>query len=79
MNDHVLKEKPKVGEVWHLRHNRKGSFIAKLLTDPSGEFFDVRIVKGKARMISMWNRDAVPGDELALRRTLVTFIKKEQE
>lgn len=77
MNSHVLKVKPQVGEVWQIRHNRKGSFVAKLLTDPSQEFFDVQIVKGKARMISLWNRDAVPGDELALRRTLCTFVKKE--
>lgn len=73
----VQKVKPQVGEVWHLRHNRKGSFVAKLLTDPSQEVFDVEIVKGKARMVSMWNRDAVPGDQLALRRTLCTFVKKE--
>ena len=68
-------EAPKAGEVWKIAHARKGTFTARILNDPSGEFFDVVIVEGKAKMASGWG-DAGPGEGVTVKRNLVKFIEK---
>ena len=55
-----------VGAVYTIDHSRKGKFVGKLLKI-EGEWADVEIVDGEAKMISREADNAVAGETLRLR------------
>ena len=70
------------GDVWKIRHARKGEFTVRLLTDvhAGDDFFDVEIVEGSAFFMAIGNAGrGEPGNVLGMRRALVEFIEKVSE
>jgi len=73
------------GEVWRIRHARKGGFLVKLNQDinPKQEWFDSVIISGKANYMSRMNRElqdeigkGVGGDVLTSRTSFVEFLER---
>lgn len=75
-----MSNTPKVGEVWNIRHSRKGDLTVKVLSDPSsGEWVDTEIVSGSPRLVSKTMAECGPGDKLTMRRAFITFLSKAEE
>jgi len=59
----------KVGEVYDIRHSRKGNFKMRV-TEQCDEWLDGIIVEGVADAMMEYNKKGV-GDELRLNKTLI--------
>ena len=65
---------PKKGEVWEVRHARKGAFTAKVISSDD-EWIALKITGGRATMLSSGG-DLEPGETLTVRRSLITFVRR---
>lgn len=62
----------KIGGIYEVKHSRKGTFIAKVITDHDTGFVGLEVVKGKARAACEYN-ECDPGDSLTVRKGFCTF------
>lgn len=70
----MAKAMPKVGQIWKIRHSRKGSFTGKILK-LSESSCDVEIVEGEATMASSGG-NLEQGECLTMSRQMTTFLEK---
>lgn len=68
------------GDIWKIRHARKGQFTVRLLSDVhAGEdFFEAEIVAGRASILGHVTCNE-PGEVIGMRRAFVEFIEKVEE
>ena len=64
----------KLNEHYYFIHTRKGKFsgFVRAINSP---FVDIEITDGRAKMLSSWNDDAVPGETISVR---VSFLAWEE-
>lgn len=63
------------GAIYECRHARKGEFECKIL-GVQGEWVDVQITKGQARMVSRGTPNAAVGDVLRVRDSFCYWSKR---
>jgi len=74
----------KVGSVWWIDHNRKGSFVGRVVED-HGEFVDVEILQGNVHYLSVAHKSAQVidglgqvGSVISIRKSLAVFTPAKQ-
>lgn len=75
-----------IGEVWKIKHSRKGEMTIKLLSDPCDvTCFEAEIIDGSVGYASNANRLAqkytglgTAGDTITLRKSLTQFLERIQ-
>ena len=65
------------GDVWKIRHTRKGEFTVRLLTDvcAGDDFFEAEIIAGYAHLRD-GRTSGAPGEVIGMRRAFVEFLER---
>jgi len=68
-----------VGEVWRIRHCRKGELVVKVDRDVDETWVDVELVSGRPKYLSEEGRmtgPQEPGEILRMRKEFMVWVKR---
>lgn len=67
-----------IGKEYSFIHSRKGKFDGILVSD-EGEWLTIELTDGKTKMISEWNDEVIPGEQITVRKSFVSAEVKPVE